>query len=49
MAFTGLAELPRQRAAWRIVHEHTWVPLYMDASLRPAFDLQPRNTVGARQ
>jgi ketosteroid isomerase-like protein len=26
---------------WRIVHEHTSVPFYMDASLRPAFDLQP--------
>jgi ketosteroid isomerase-like protein len=27
--------------AWRIVHEHTSVPFYMDGSLRPAFDLQP--------
>jgi hypothetical protein len=26
---------------WRIVHEHTSVPFYMDGSLRPAFDLQP--------
>jgi ketosteroid isomerase-like protein len=26
---------------WRIVHEHTSVPFYMDESLRPAFDLQP--------
>jgi ketosteroid isomerase-like protein len=27
--------------AWRIVHEHTSVPFYMDATLRPAFDLEP--------
>lgn len=27
--------------AWRIVHEHTSVPFYMDGSLRPAFDLKP--------
>jgi ketosteroid isomerase-like protein len=26
---------------WKIVHEHTSVPFYMDATLRPAFDLQP--------
>jgi ketosteroid isomerase-like protein len=26
---------------WRIVHEHTSVPFYMDGSLRPAFDLEP--------
>jgi len=26
---------------WRIVHEHTSVPFYMDGSLRPAFDLVP--------
>jgi ketosteroid isomerase-like protein len=29
------------REGWRIVHEHTSVPFYMDGSLRPAFDLQP--------
>jgi PhnB protein len=33
--------LERQGNGWRIVHEHTSVPFYMDASLRPAFDLQP--------
>ena len=33
--------LHRDGAAWRIVHEHTSVPFYMDGSLRPAFDLQP--------
>jgi len=31
----------RSHGAWRIVHEHTSVPFYMDGSLRPAFDLQP--------
>jgi ketosteroid isomerase-like protein len=33
--------LHREEGAWRIVHEHTSVPFYMDGSLRPAFDLQP--------
>jgi ketosteroid isomerase-like protein len=33
--------LRRDGGAWRIVHEHTSVPFYMDGSLRPAFDLQP--------
>jgi ketosteroid isomerase-like protein len=33
--------LRRDGAAWRIVHEHTSVPFYMDGSLRPAFDLKP--------
>lgn len=31
----------RTVGAWRIVHEHTSVPFYMDASTRPAFDLKP--------
>jgi ketosteroid isomerase-like protein len=31
----------RKPDGWRIVHEHTSVPFYMDGSLRPAFDLQP--------
>jgi ketosteroid isomerase-like protein len=31
----------RIRGAWRIIHEHTSVPFYMDRSLRPAFDLEP--------
>ena len=31
----------RQAGCWRIVHEHTSVPFYMDGTLRPAFDLQP--------
>jgi ketosteroid isomerase-like protein len=31
----------RQSSGWRIVHEHTSVPFYMDGSLRAAFDLQP--------
>jgi ketosteroid isomerase-like protein len=33
--------LERKGDAWQIVHEHTSVPFYMDASLRPAFDLKP--------
>jgi len=31
----------RDADTWRIVHEHESVPFYMDASLRPAFDLKP--------
>jgi ketosteroid isomerase-like protein len=31
----------RETGGWRIVHEHTSVPFYMDGSLRPAFDLKP--------
>jgi ketosteroid isomerase-like protein len=33
--------LSRQADSWRIIHEHTSVPFYMDGSLRPAFDLNP--------
>jgi ketosteroid isomerase-like protein len=33
--------LERQQSGWKIVHEHTSVPFYMDGTLRPAFDLQP--------
>lgn len=33
--------LERAAGSWRIVHEHTSAPFYMDGSLRPAFDLQP--------
>lgn len=33
--------LERNGNDWRIVHEHTSVPFYMDGSLRPAFDLEP--------
>ena len=33
--------MERQGCGWRIVHEHTSVPFYMDATLRPAFDLEP--------
>jgi ketosteroid isomerase-like protein len=33
--------LQRTDDAWRIVHEHTSVPFYMDATTRPAFDLEP--------
>ena len=33
--------LERNGNSWRIVHEHTSVPFYMDGSMRPAFDLEP--------
>jgi ketosteroid isomerase-like protein len=33
--------LQREASAWKIVHEHTSAPFYMDGGLRPAFDLQP--------
>lgn len=33
--------LERMGTDWKIVHEHTSVPFYMDGSLRPAFDLKP--------
>jgi ketosteroid isomerase-like protein len=33
--------LERRGSGWHIVHEHASVPFYMDASTRPAFDLQP--------
>jgi ketosteroid isomerase-like protein len=33
--------LERNAGGWKIVHEHTSVPFYMDGSLRPAFDLEP--------
>lgn len=35
--------LERRRGSWQIVHEHTSVPFYMDASTRPAFDLKPES------
>jgi ketosteroid isomerase-like protein len=34
--------LRKDEGSWRIVHEHTSVPFYMDGSLRPAFDLEPQ-------
>jgi ketosteroid isomerase-like protein len=33
--------LKRAGESWRIAHEHTSVPFYMDGTLRPAFDLEP--------
>jgi ketosteroid isomerase-like protein len=39
--------LRREGGGWRIVHEHTSVPFYMDGSLRPAFDLVPPQPAGA--
>jgi hypothetical protein len=35
----------RSEGGWRIVHEHTSVPFYMDGSLRPAFDLEPKEAI----
>jgi cyanophycinase-like exopeptidase len=26
---------------WKVTHEHTSVPFYMDGTARPAFDLRP--------
>jgi uncharacterized protein (TIGR02246 family) len=37
--------LRRSEDGWRIVHEHTSVPFYMDGSLRPAFDLEPEEEI----
>lgn len=31
----------RQRDGWKILHEHTSVPFYMDGSFRAAIDLSP--------
>ena len=33
--------LERVNGRWKVVHEHSSVPFYMDGSLRPAFDLKP--------
>ncbi len=33
--------LRRIGGAWRIVHEHTSVPFYMDGSFKAAIDLEP--------
>jgi PhnB protein len=33
--------LKRVRGAWKIVHEHSSVPFYMDGSFRAAVDLKP--------
>jgi ketosteroid isomerase-like protein len=33
--------LARQSGDWKIVHEHTSVPFYMDGSYRAAIDLSP--------
>jgi ketosteroid isomerase-like protein len=33
--------LSKKSGRWKIFHEHTSVPFYMDGTLRPAFDLHP--------
>ena len=35
------AGLRRSNGQWRIVHEHSSVPFYMDGSFRAAIDLEP--------
>jgi ketosteroid isomerase-like protein len=39
--------LQRQGGAWRIIHEHTSVPFYMDGSYRAAVDLDPQESEAA--
>jgi ketosteroid isomerase-like protein len=31
----------RDARRWKVTHEHTSVPFYMDGTDRPAFDLRP--------
>lgn len=31
----------REAGSWKVVHEHTSVPFYMDGSFRAAVDLEP--------
>lgn len=38
--------LRRSAIGWRITHDHTSVPFYMDGSDRPALDLEPPNADG---
>lgn len=33
--------LHREGDSWKIIHDHTSVPFYMDGTQRPAFDLKP--------
>ena len=37
----------REAGRWRIVHEHTSVPFYMDGSYRAAVDLHPQSDGGS--
>jgi predicted dithiol-disulfide oxidoreductase (DUF899 family) len=39
--FRATAVLTKDGERWRIVHEHTSVPFYMDGSFRAAIDLKP--------
>lgn len=39
--FRSTTCLRKAAGEWRIVHEHTSVPFYMDGSLRAAVDLRP--------
>jgi ketosteroid isomerase-like protein len=37
----SLKETRDEHGAWKIAHEHTSVPFYMDGSFRAAIDLKP--------
>lgn len=39
--------LRRIRGVWKIAHEHTSVPFYMDGSFRAAIDLEPKSKENA--
>jgi ketosteroid isomerase-like protein len=45
--FRSTIVLKRTDGQWRIVHEHTSVPFYMDGSDRAALDLQPERPTRA--
>ena len=37
----------KSKGRWRVVHEHTSVPFYMDGSLRAAVDLTPASLISS--
>jgi ketosteroid isomerase-like protein len=39
--FRSTLGLRKSDGVWRIVHEHTSTPFYMDGSFRAAVDLKP--------
>jgi ketosteroid isomerase-like protein len=39
--FMHTLHLKREVKGWKIIHEHTSVPFYMDGTQRAAFDLKP--------
>jgi uncharacterized protein (TIGR02246 family) len=42
MWFRTTMGLRKMKGAWRIVHDHSSVPFYMDGSYRAAVDLEPK-------